>query len=62
VILVHGQADLPHVVLAADLVGRLAHALDRGEDQGQQGHDDPNNHQELDEREAAARVMIVAHG
>src|SRR5262249_44143907 len=52
-VLLHGKADLFHVVLALDTGGGSPHLLDRGQEQPDEYGDDGDDHQELDQREAA---------
>src|SRR5262249_4672847 len=54
VVVVEGQPDLLEIVLALHACGRLAHFLHGGQEQSDQHADDGNNHQQLDQREAAA--------
>ena len=52
VVIVQRQAELVEVVGALGPVGRLAHLLNRGEQQRDQHRDDGDDHQQLNERES----------
>src|SRR5260370_13126584 len=63
VVIVHGQADLLEVVGALNLIGSLADFLHCRQEQGNQGADNGNDHQQLDEREATPpRGLELTHG
>ena len=61
VVIVQGQPHLLEVVLALRPPGGLAGGLDGGEEQADQDGDDGDDHQQLDQREAAASEAM-AHG
>jgi hypothetical protein len=48
-----GQPDLLEVVHALGACGRLAHFLDRGQEEADEDGNDGDHHQKLDQREAA---------
>jgi hypothetical protein len=48
-----GEPDLPQVRGAGDFVSRLAGALERGEQDGDQQRDDANDDEQLDEGESS---------
>src|SRR5436189_4663160 len=49
----HAVADLPQVVLADRVHGRLPHPPQEGQKERDQDGDDGDDHQQLDERESA---------
>ena len=59
VVAVQGQTDLLEIVLTLDAVGRFAHLLHGGHEQGDQHGDDGDDHQQLDQGESAASVLGV---
>src|SRR5262249_31109681 len=60
---VDGQADLLEVVLALGAAGGLADLLDGGEQEADEDGDDGDHHQQLDQRERAARPQArMRHG
>src|SRR5262249_48769206 len=52
-VIVQGQAELPHVVGTTHTIGGLADLLHRRQEQGDEHADDGDDHQQLDQREAA---------
>ncbi len=58
---VQGEADLLQVVLTLRARGRLAHFLNRGQEQTDQNRDDRDDHQQLDQGEAIAATRPFSH-
>ena len=50
----HGQADLPEVVLAGGAVGGLAHPLHGQQEHANEDGDDGDHHQQFDQGETHA--------
>jgi hypothetical protein len=48
------QAQLPEVIGTAGAMGRLAHLLDRRQEQAQQGGDDAKDDEQFEQGKAAA--------
>ena len=61
VVVVNAQADLLQVVGAIDAAGRFAHLLHRRQQQADQHGDDGDDHQQLDQRKAAAAPGTALH-